>query len=279
MHNNDANETILYLQKGHPNEFLNCTLAGITYPRADHREYHAAAESSIFCYVTSGAGQIEGERETRTVTAGDFFFIRKGTSVYLCPDAADPWEKLWVHMDGAMTEELVRAFRLTDITVAKKNVRSQFIALHETLSAMKERTTPDGAARMACLLFEILTEVRKEDFFLNEGEPVGTAAAIKAYLDNNLYNDISLDTVATEFGISKMHVIRLFKKEFGITPIRYQLERKIAIAKNLLSGTVMPIREISDLLRFSNTQHFSNTFRNEEGISPNKYRTKARKGL
>ncbi len=271
MYNNEVNETGLHAadQAG---GFFQCPLWGVTRPHEAQKEYYAATESHIFGYVTAGCGYIEAAGERYTVAAGHFFFIKKGMGVYLYPDGENPWERLWVHASGGLTEDLLRTFRLNDVTVAEKNVRSHFLELHDALAAMKDGEAAEGLRRGACLLFALLTEVRREALFAAGEQKRSVAEEIKGYIDNNLYNDISLDTVAAEFGISKMHVIRLFKKAFAMTPMQYQIERRVSVAKSLLAGTVMPIREISDLLRYANTQHFSNTFKNAVGVSPNKYR-------
>ena len=73
-----------------------------------------------------------------------------------------------------------------------------------------------------------------------------------------------------------MHIIRVFKKKFNITPMQYLIDKKIGIAQSLLTGTVMPIKEIAALLRYSNTQHFSSSFKNAVGCTPNKYRQAGR---
>ncbi len=78
--------------------------------------------------------------------------------------------------------------------------------------------------------------------------------------------------MSAAFGVSKMHVIRVFRKKFGITPMQYVIERRIGAAKSLLTGTVMPIKEIAALLRYSGTQHFSTSFKSAVGCTPGQYR-------
>ncbi len=282
MHTNDSNKTI-YIGDGQNIGFLDCILAGVTVSnRADEKSAHTVSEGYTFGYTVSGCGSIEAKDRTCPVSEGSFYFIAKGQSVCFHNKVSEhgetePWERIWVQVDGVIADDLVRTFRLDDVFTREVNVRRHFLEIHDKLSLMNPEQAPSSLQRIACLLFEILTEVRRREFFSPVVQTSGTADAIKTYLDNNLYRDLSLDLLTEKFGFSKMHIIRLFKKEYATTPMQYLMERRISLAKNLLSGTVMPIKEISDLLRFSNTQHFSNTFRNAVGVTPNGYRKSKQK--
>lgn len=279
MYYNDANEKIVYVNSGNYNGILDCMLAGTTSPNADYKVFRACSDIYVFEYVTKGKGYIEANNEKYTVSEGDFYFIKKGSRVFYYPDPQDPYEKIWINLDGCMIEDLARTFRLDDVVISNINVRRFFIEIHDLLSQLKAENTGVTMQRISCLLFEMLAELKRDTFFAPMKPKISTAEAIKTYIDNNIYNNISLDVMTDQFGITKMHIIRVFKKEYGTTPMQYLIEKKISIAKSLLSGTVMPIKEISALLQYSNTQHFSNTFKNSTGVSPNKYRHAKRNGM
>ena len=279
MYYNDANEKIVYVNNGIYNGILDCMLAGTTYPNADYKMFRACSDVYVFEYVTKGKGYIETGSQKHTVTEGDFYFIKKGSHVFYYPDPQNPYEKIWINLDGSMIEDLAHTFRLEDVVISSTNVRHFFIEIHDLLSQLKAENTGVIMERISCLLFEMLFEIKRDDFFAPMKPKVSTAEAIKTYIDNNIYNNVSLDVMTDQFGITKMHIIRVFKKEYGTTPMQYLIEKKISIAKSLLSGTVMPIKEISALLQYSNTQHFSNTFKSAVGVSPNKYRQAKRNGM
>ena len=69
-----------------------------------------------------------------------------------------------------------------------------------------------------------------------------------------------------------MHIIRLFKSAYGITPMQYAISKRTDIAKALLTDTNISIKTISEMLHYSNSQHFSNSFRKLTGTSPNRFR-------
>lgn len=278
MHYNELNEKIVYINTGNLNGILDCIIAGISYPNADYRMFRACSDIYVFEYVTQGQGYIEMNDKKYTVSEGDFYLIKKGTRSNYYADPKKPYEKIWMNLDGTMIEDLTRMFRLPDLTIAHFNVKRYFLEIHDLFAQLKAENVGMTMHRVACLLFEMLSELKRDEFFVPTKPKANTAETIKSYIDENIYNDMSLDILVDHFGITKMHIIRLFKREYNTTPMQYLIEKKISIAKSLLSGTVMPIKEISSLLQYSNTQHFSNTFKNATGLSPNKYRQTKRNG-
>lgn len=92
-----------------------------------------------------------------------------------------------------------------------------------------------------------------------------------SYIEENIHLDITLKDLADEFNYSKEHIIRSFKKELGITPYAYILNQKINYGKNIL--TTQKYFNISDVAQeagFFDQSHFSKSFKEVYGISPNK---------
>ena len=69
----------------------------------------------------------------------------------------------------------------------------------------------------------------------------------------------------------------LFRAEMGMPPYRYVLERKIELARQLLSETGMSVRDIASYLSFEDEFYFSGLFRRKTGFSPTQYRKEIQK--
>lgn len=65
---------------------------------------------------------------------------------------------------------------------------------------------------------------------------------------------------------------RRFAALFGLPPIRYQLARRIATARQMLRASDVKIEEVARCLGFSDAFHFSKTFKHLTGISPQQFR-------
>lgn len=82
----------------------------------------------------------------------------------------------------------------------------------------------------------------------------------------------SLNTMAKEFDNSPAYLSSLFKNVMNISIINYVHKVKIERAKLLLKTTPKSILEISNLLCYCDTSHFSKTFKKLTGLSPIQYR-------
>ena len=93
------------------------------------------------------------------------------------------------------------------------------------------------------------------------------------YLHNNPhYSDFrDVKGMAEFFGYNERYLIRLFKKNTGMTPHEYLTSKKIARAQEMLAETDMTIKSIASVLKFD-YYYFLRLFRKHTGMSPSEFR-------
>lgn len=106
-----------------------------------------------------------------------------------------------------------------------------------------------------------------------------TALRMKDYIDTHLEEKTNLDTLARVFFMSRTQLHRLFKDEYGVSPIRYLTGRRVELSKKLLKNENLKLSEIAETLCFSDAKHFSKTFLKYEGILPSEYRKNIKQHL
>jgi len=104
------------------------------------------------------------------------------------------------------------------------------------------------------------------------GLPKRKLKQVLDYIEANLVEDISLETLAKLAGISSFYFCRLFKQSMGVTPHQYTIQRRVTLAKQLLEQADLGIAEIALLSGFSHQSHLSRHFKRIVGVSPNKFR-------
>lgn len=97
---------------------------------------------------------------------------------------------------------------------------------------------------------------------------------IKNYIDSHYSENITLDILSNLSYVNKFHLVHLFTKQMGISPINYLINRRIEESKNLLTTTNYTIRDISTIVGFSNSSYFSQMFKKFTGYSPRMYKNK-----
>lgn len=95
-----------------------------------------------------------------------------------------------------------------------------------------------------------------------------------AYIQDHLAENISLDAMATEVGMSRFYFCRLFKKSTGITPYQYLIKCRIEKAKVILRQRNLSITKIALEVGFSNQSHFTKHFKRLLGVTPKKFSDK-----
>ncbi len=131
--------------------------------------------------------------------------------------------------------------------------------------------------KLNCLveLLALINCVYMENTSLQQKNPLVSDRLIPLldYIDQNLDSDLSLDTLEETFHISKYHLSRLFKRNFGNTIHDYIIYKRISLAKELLADgeSVATACSRSGFVDYSN---FLRRFRQTVGVSPGKYKTK-----
>ncbi len=72
--------------------------------------------------------------------------------------------------------------------------------------------------------------------------------------------------------ISEVYFRRLFKKQFGMTPIEYRNQLRLNRARQYLEYNEISIQEISNILGYATVSHFIKCFKQNYGEAPLSYR-------
>lgn len=98
------------------------------------------------------------------------------------------------------------------------------------------------------------------------------ALEIMNYIDKHYREPISNNALADHFHISVGHLGHLFTEEFGISPINYQISRRMSDAQWMLIRTDKSINKIAHEIGYENPYHFTKLFIKRLGVHPKDYR-------
>lgn len=94
---------------------------------------------------------------------------------------------------------------------------------------------------------------------------------VAALLTDRLSDRPSLTQIAAEVGISREHLIRRFSGVYGMPPMRWASQLRVARARSLLRAG-MPPADVAAALGFTDQAHLTRAFRDAMGTTPGRYR-------
>lgn len=148
--------------------------------------------------------------------------------------------------------------------------------LSERLSSLQVSCLPHARLVSRALLLEILLELFHAPDALEKISSKQSLLEDRArqILDANVerHASVRLEDLLEQTGYSYPHVCRVFKKRYGMPPLKYLHLLCISRAKLMLRDTQLPVTEIAKRLAFSDPEYFSQVFRRTAGQSPTQYR-------
>jgi len=123
--------------------------------------------------------------------------------------------------------------------------------------------TPDGATNIPYVMPFADFRIRKSMRLMSE----------------RLGEDLELDEVARDAGLSRPHFYKLFRKQTGLTPNLFINTLRMERAIDSLTGTERSVTDIGFDLGFSSQASFTRFFTSNVGIAPSDYRRVAHLSL
>ncbi len=226
-------------------------------------------------FVTSGKGLFQIQERTFSVIGNDMIIINPNVLHTEIGQDGSPMEYIVLGLEGAdfLSEgnDDLRFCHFPCETISPDILT----CLEKILIEFKEEQpyADDIAMGWLQILLGKLQRYRQVSLTLKPSQKATVESAkIKRYIDHHFKEDISLDTLAKVAHLNKFYLSHIYKRDHGISPINYLIERRIKESKFLLADTDYNISQIASFVGFSSPSYFSQCFNRLEGTSPRAYR-------
>lgn len=233
--------------------------ASFRYFEKKERHVTRFCKDNVLLLVFEGVLRFSESDEEIEVRSGEYYIQKKDT-YQAGKIASDAPQYLYVHFDADWIDS-------KDALPYKGTFdRALFFQLMERIddAAHKDRTYSEKQYLFLKLLLAL-----KQPPVINH-----TAQMISQYVENNLVTISSLSDLCDKFHYSKNYIIRIFNKEFGVSPIQYINHEKIKRAMYLLETTSKPIGEIAIECGYADYPYFYKKFVQSTRMPPLEWRKK-----
>lgn len=203
---------------------------------------------------------------------GDILFIKKAEAHSLQITSLTPYKRIIINfnaaaIDNRLTQIILSSFDRLPLGKGNRFSFSMFKDKHWLYYIDKILSCDNNEAKSLYLsvlineMYECHTEVlnlyTEEDGFTD----------IIAYLNNNITENLTLDSICEKFYISKSHLNRKFRRMTGSTVWEYITAKRLILAKDFLSHGEAPMTVYSKC-GFNDYTSFFRAYKSEFGVCP-----------
>ncbi|QAT49563.1 AraC family transcriptional regulator [Caproiciproducens sp. NJN-50] len=233
----------------------------------------AVRDHYLIHYILSGRGTFRCSGKQHRLSVGDGFLVVPSQLVSYAADGKEPWTYCWVGFNGSDAKRLMEQTGLLDREPVFHYEGDDRLERLLTGICNSSGSSPSEEARMESGLLLFLAELM--DRFGKPAQPQDNGyeyvkKAIK-FIDYNYSGDITVSSIASNAGISRSHLYRLFMRHISMPPNEYLMRYRVGKAAELLAAGDLTVGETAYSTGFSDQLYFSRVFRRYMGIPPSRY--------
>lgn len=279
-----------------PEKFSN----EIYYSNEDAYCYVSYESNISIKYIVSGTESYSVGGRGIQVPHGTYLLVNDGRQVECLPGLES--EAISVFLNKEVVQDVInvcrkKEVRLLDIPFDDSNIRFEFMEhpfsqkdeLGDRLKRLYQKImaqgTPDTrfveetyfsiAESLVFAQDKVQREVRRIDKVKKSTreELYKRLLLARDYIASTTRYEFNFSLLCAQCGLSKYHLIRLFRSVFGMTPYRYYLNCKVEESKSFLKNKGLRIKDVAYDAGFTDVHSFSKIFKGVTGLSPSHYRT------
>lgn len=206
-------------------------------------------------YILNGEGTFKNENSTYHVKKGQAFLIRPGELCTYTADNTNPWEYIWIGLDGKMSLD----FDLCeDVFEPDGSIFLEMMDVKNYENLAREYLT-GVALKLYCSIF---TTRKKTDYI----------SKVIGYINSNYMHDVKISHIAQMVNLNRKYLSRIFKEKMNMSIKDYLTFKRLSEAKKLLEEGYN-VSETASMTGYSDYFVFSKAYKNYYGYPPLKTKT------
>jgi AraC-like DNA-binding protein len=144
-------------------------------------------------------------------------------------------------------------------------------ATSEVFSAVEaHEPTMAIETRLSACAMQVVRSMTSRGFDAAGPLDTGSAERIREVLHDCVSENVTLDDLARDVGLSRAYVVHAFQRVFHLPPYEYLMHLRVAKARVMLMAGERPI-DVAHACGFCDQSHMNRWFREVVGVTPGKY--------
>lgn len=149
-----------------------------------------------------------------------------------------------------------------------EELKNPFLKIYNIWTAKK----PGYYYESMSVFYEILKKIKAHnEVYITTSQSSKIVPSYDYMIENFTNPDFNYKELASRLGLSYDYFKELFKKRFGVSPVKFVTHLRIEKAKELLITNRYKVNEIAYMCGYENVYYFSKVFKEHTGVSPKNY--------
>ena len=255
------------------NRALALICGGCERVEGDYRVERSTFPFHCVELVAEGEGDVLLDGQLRQLRPGVVFAYGPKTRHRIRSSATRPMLKYYVDFSGWEAEVLLAAAGLGGSNALRVTPVEEVVDLFESLQRDASSEHPAAPEICELLLRLVLLKIRERTLPAREGQPKAFATYKRArgLMEQNALKWSTVGEAADECGIAPETLSRLFRRYAHTNPHLFLRRRRMSRAAELLLDAGMKVSAVAAELGFSEPSHFSRSFKQVYGVSPERF--------
>lgn len=229
-----------------------------------------------FSLIEQGRGTVEFRNRRYAVRKGSLMVLPPECWHRYRPNKKTGWTTLWFGISGDLASRLIGGigFRPEGEVRSLSHFPKSLRLFESTIRDILGRDSDHPYSTVTHIL-SLVTTIIDESSHADDGAlNADLINRAQSHILEHVTEAVDFEALAESLGLPYRTLRYMFKKETGASLLQYQLDIRLARAKNLLRSTDMQIAEIARTLGFNSTWYFAHFFQQRIHMSAAAYRKK-----
>lgn len=222
-------------------------------------------------YMNKRFTAVHENRMKNFLQSGQFKNVRKVIfdEVGLCKCEGQKWGYLEVRQTVRQVTNVLEDYMLQ--AEGRKNHRD--ILEIDSLTEAADKSVESLDEKAVCSAVEDMIEYLEPEYAEVPTDTMkGVVRQAVAYIDENFFEELTLDFFAKKYNVEGSYFSRMFRQEIGENFVLYLTRRRLEKAKEYIRTDEANLTEIAFMVGYADYSYFNRVFKKNVGISPREYR-------